>query len=127
MALLLVAVSIAAFILVSVSPIDPLQANVGQVALGSMSAEQIAKLEAYWGVGEPPMQRFLAWASDFFTGDMGDSLLYRQPVKEVIAVKLQNSLWLMGIAWAISGLVGFVLGIISGVKKDTWIDKVIKG
>ena len=67
------------------------------------------------------------WASDFFTGDMGVSLLYRQPVKEVIAVKLQNSLWLMGIAWAISGLVGFVLGIISGVKKDTWIDKAIKG
>ena len=127
MALLLVAVSIAAFILVSVSPIDPLQANVGQVALGSMSAEQIAKLEAYWGVGEPPVQRFFAWASDFFTGDMGVSLLYRQPVKEVIAVKLQNSLWLMGIAWAISGLVGFVLGIISGVKKDTWIDKAIKG
>ena len=42
MILLLIAVSIAAFVLVSVSPIDPLQANVGQVALGSMSAEQIA-------------------------------------------------------------------------------------
>ena len=66
MILLLVAVSIAAFILVSVSPIDPLQANVGQVALGSMSAEQIANLEAYWGVGVPPMERFIAWASDFF-------------------------------------------------------------
>ena len=127
MALLLAAVSIAAFVLVSVSPIDPLQANVGQVALGSMSAEQIAKLEAYWGVGEPPMQRFFAWASDFFTGDMGVSLLYRQSVEEVIAVKLQNSLWLMGIAWVISGLVGFVLGIVSGIKKDTWIDKAIKG
>ena len=127
MGLLLVAVSIAAFILVSVSPIDPLQANVGQVALGSMSAEQIAKLEAYWGVGEPPVQRFFAWASDFFRGDMGDSLLYRQPVEQVIAAKLQNSLWLMGIAWAISGLAGFALGIISGIKKDTWIDKVIKG
>ena len=127
MALLLVAVSIAAFVLVSVSPIDPLQANVGQVALGSMSAEQIAKLEAYWGVGEPPIERFLAWAGDFFTGDMGVSLLYRQPVGKVIAVKLQNSLWLMGIAWVISGLAGFVLGIVSGIKKDTWIDKAIKG
>ena len=53
MILLLVAVSIAAFILVSVSPIDPLQANVGQVALGAMSAEQIAALECpsnYWMV-----------------------------------------------------------------------------
>ena len=46
MILLLFAVSVASFVLVSVSPIDPLQANIGQVALGSMSAEQIAKLEA---------------------------------------------------------------------------------
>ena len=126
-ALLLVAVSIAAFVLVSVSPIDPLQANVGQVALGSMSAEQIAKLEAYWGVGVPPMERFFAWASDFFAGDMGVSLLYRQPVAKVIAVKLENSLWLMCLAWVISGTVGFVLGILAGVKKDTWADKLIKG
>ena len=127
MLLLLVAVSIAAFILVSVSPIDPLQANIGQAALGSMSAEQIAKLEEYWGVGVPPIERFVSWASDFFRGDMGVSLLYRQPVAKVIAVKLENSLWLMCLAWLISGTVGFVLGILAGVKKDTWIDKLIKG
>ena len=127
MILLLFGVSVAAFILVSVSPIDPLQANVGQAALGSMSVEQIEKLQDYWGVGQPPLQRFLAWASDFFRGDMGISLLYRQPVLEVIKVKLANSLWLMCIAWVISGVVGFVLGIISGLKKDTWIDKLIKG
>lgn len=127
MLLLLVAVSIAAFILVSVSPIDPLQANIGQAALGSMSAEQIAKLEEYWGVGVPPIERFVSWASDFFRGDMGVSLLYRQPVAKVIAVKLENSLWLMCLAWLISGSVGFVLGILAGVKKDTWIDKLIKG
>ncbi len=127
MILLLAAVSVAAFFLVSISPIDPLQANVGQVALGSMSAEQIAKLEAYWGVGVPPAERFLAWASDFFRGDMGVSLLYRQPVVEVLAVKLQNSLWLMGFAWIISGVVGFTLGVLAGVKKGTWVDKLVKG
>ena len=93
MLLLLVCVSIAAFFLVSVSPVDPLQANVGQAALGSMSPEQIEKLEAYWGVGEPPVQRFLAWASDFFRGDMGISLLYRRPVSGVIAEKFAN--WLL--------------------------------
>lgn len=127
MILLLAAVSIAAFVLVSASPIDPLQANVGQAALGSMSPEQIAKLEEYWGVGVPPVERFFAWAKDFFRGDMGTSLLYRQPVTQVIAVKLQNSLWLMGIAWLISGGVGFVLGILAGVKKDSWVDQLIKG
>ena len=127
MILLLAAVSIVAFLLVSVSPIDPLQANVGQTALGSMSQEQIAKLQDYWGVDVPPMERFISWAKDFFRGDMGSSLLYRQPVSEVLAVKLENSLWLMGIAWLISGIVGFVLGIISGIKKGTWIDRLIKG
>ena len=51
MAVLLLLVSAAAFFLVSASPLDPLKTNVGQTALGSMSQEQIAKLEEYWGVG----------------------------------------------------------------------------
>lgn len=127
MALLLFFVSAAAFALVSVSPIDPLQANVGQAALGSMSQEQIAKLQEYWGVGEPPAARFLAWAKDFFRGDMGISLLYRQPVSKVIGAKLANSLWLMAIAWVLSGLSGFVLGILAGLREGSVLDRIIRG
>ena len=40
MVFLLFAVSIVAFALMTASPIDPLKANVGQAALGSMSEEQ---------------------------------------------------------------------------------------
>lgn len=47
--LLLLAVSLVSFLLVSMSPVDPLQTNVGQTALGSMAPEQIEKLQAYWG------------------------------------------------------------------------------
>lgn len=127
MVLLLFAVSIVTFALVSISPIDPLQANVGQAALGSMSPEQIEKLETYWGVHEPPVQRYLNWAKDFIKGDMGVSLLYRQSVSDVIRVKLSNSLLLMLIAWLISGVLGFLLGILAGVFQGTWVDKLIKG
>lgn len=126
MVLLVLCVSVAAFALVSVSPIDPLQANVGQAALGSLSPEQIEKLEAYWGVNEPPVQRFLSWAGDFFTGDMGVSLLYRQNVATVIAQKLSNSLVLMAFAWIVSGFVGFFLGVIAGANKGKAVDKIIK-
>ena len=91
--LLLFAVSILTFALVSASPIDPLQANVGQAALGSMSEEQKEKLRSYWGVDEPPVQRYLNWLNAFIKGDGGISLLYRQPVTKVIAVKLGNSLF----------------------------------
>lgn len=127
MILLLAAVSVVTFTLVSISPIDPLQANVGQTALGSMSEEQIEKLQSYWGVDTPPVERYLNWAKDFVRGDMGVSLLYRQSVSEVIKVKLGNSLLLLVTAWLISGLLGFLLGILAGVFRGSWIDKLIKG
>ena len=47
MAVLLALVSIAAFFLVSASPLDPLKTNVGQAALGGMSQEQIDVLKEY--------------------------------------------------------------------------------
>lgn len=125
--LLLFAVSILTFALVSASPIDPLQANVGQAALGSMSEEQKEKLRSYWGVDEPPVQRYLNWLNAFIKGDGGISLLYRQPVTKVIAVKLGNSLFLMGLAWVVSGLVGFLLGVLAGVFQGRLPDKIIKG
>ena len=125
--LLLFAVSILTFALVSASPIDPLQANVGQAALGSMSEEQKEKLRSYWGVDEPPVQRYLNWLNAFIKGDGGMSLLYRQPVTKVIAVKLGNSLFLMGLAWVVSGLVGFLLGVLAGVFQGRLPDKIIKG
>lgn len=127
MIFLMIAVSIVTFALVSDSPIDPLQANVGQAALGTMSEEQKEKLRSYWGVDEPPVERYLNWAKDAVRGDLGTSLLYRQSVGKVIAVKLGNSLFLMGLAWVISGLLGFFLGVIAGVFKGRLVDKVIKG
>lgn len=125
--LLVFFVSVITFALMKASPVDPLQANVGQAALGSMSHEQIKKLQDYWGVNTPPVKQYLSWAKDFVRGDMGISLLYRQPVTTVIGVKLANSLFLMIFAWFLSGIFGFVLGVVSGMNRGKWIDKIIKG
>lgn len=127
MLLLVIAVSVVTFALMKASPIDPLQANVGQAALGSMSQEQVEKLREYWGVNIPPVKQYLAWAKDFVRGDMGISLLYRQPVTAVIGVKLGNSLFLMVIAWILSGILGMVLGVIAGMNRGKAVDKGIKG
>lgn len=127
MFLLTIAVSMITFALMKASPVDPLQANVGQAALGSMSQEQKEKLEEYWGVCTPPTEQYVSWAKDFIRGDMGTSLLYRQPVSKVIAVKLSNSLFLMMMAWVISGVLGFLLGVISGMNRGKIIDRMIQG
>ena len=125
--LLLFGVSAAAFALVSLSPIDPLQTNVGQVALGSMSAEQVETLRRYYGVDVPAAQRFLNWAAGILHGDFGTSLIYRRPVLAVIGEKLSYSLELMAFAWVISGVAGFALGVISGTKKGGIADRAITG
>lgn len=125
--ILIFCISIMTFGLMKASPVDPLQANVGQAALGTMSQEQREKLEEYWGVGTPPVKQYLSWAKDFFQGDMGISLLYRQPVADVIGVKLKNSLCLMATAWVISGILGFFLGAVAGMNREKLIDKIIRG
>lgn len=125
--LLTICISIVTFALMKASPIDPLQANVGQAVLGSMSQEQKEKLEKYWGVDTPPAEQYLSWVKDFFRGDMGTSLLFRQPVSKVIAVKLSNSLFLMIMAWILSGMLGFLLGVVSGMNRGKIADKMIQG
>ena len=125
MAILLLAVSAAAFFLISISPVDPLKSNVGQAALGSMSEEQIERLKEYWGVTVPAGERFIRWFSGICRGDFGISLLYRRPVLDVIGEKFANSAWLMISAWIFSGIGGVALGVLAGVKRGKWQDKAV--
>ena len=127
MALLLLGVSFASFLLMCASPLDPLQTNVGQTALGSMSREQVEKLEEYWGVDAPPAERYLGWLKDVLHGDFGVSMLYRQPVLEVIGQRLANSVWLLLAAWIISGVLGLALGAAAGAFRGRWPDRLIRG
>lgn len=122
---LLLAVSIISFILVSASPIDPVQQYI--LGLGTtVSDEQRAEIEEYWGVNEAPVQRYLNWLSSILKGDFGISLMYRRPVIDIIGERFLNSLALMLCAWIFSGILGFFLGCVMGMNKDRLCDKIIK-
>lgn len=124
--LLMLAASLLAFALVSASPVDPLQANVGQAALASMSEEKRAALGAYWSSDTPFFERFASWFAALLHGDMGLSLRYNAPVSEVIASRALNSLALMATAWVISGVLGFALGVYAGTHRDSVFDRAVK-
>lgn len=125
--LLLLGVSFVTFLLMSASPLDPLQTNVGQVALGSMSQEQVEALSAYWGVDTPPLTRYAGWLGDVLKGDFGTSLLYRRPVLEVVGERLSSSLILFLSAWLLSGILGLFLGVVAGVFRGRLPDRLIRG
>ncbi|KKH94608.1 ABC transporter permease [Methanosarcina sp. 1.H.T.1A.1] len=120
---LLILVCFVSFMLIQYSPIDPVRAYIGEMPV---SAEHKAKLEEYWGVNTPPQEKFLNWAGDVLKGNFGISLIYRIPVTDVIKERFTASLALMAASWLFSGILGFILGIVAGMKKGTWIDKAIK-
>lgn len=125
-ALLMLAVGLVVFALVSMSPIDPVQANVGQAAYVNMSEAKRAQLASYWGGDVPFWERFANWAGALLQGDMGTSLRFNAPVSEVIAHRAANSLALMGIAWLFSGALGFALGVAAGARRGGALDRVVR-
>ena len=122
----MLAVGLVVFTLVSMSPIDPVQANVGQAAYVNMSEAKRAQLASYWGGDVPFWERFANWAGALLQGDMGTSLRFNAPVSEVIAHRAANSLALMGIAWLLSGVLGFALGVAAGARRGGALDRVVR-
>ena len=125
--LLMFAVSIVVFFLVGVSPIDPVQANVGQTAYASLSAEQKEALAQYWGSNLPIWERYVNWLGSALQGDLGTSLRFNLPVAEVLATRAGNTLLLMLVAWIFSGAIGLTLGVVAGYNKGRAPDAAIKG
>lgn len=125
-ALLMLAVGLVVFALVSMSPIDPVQANVGQAAYVNMSEAKRAQLASYWGGDVPFWERFANWAGALMQGDMGTSLRFNAPVSEVIVHRAANSLALMGIAWLLSGVLGLALGVAAGARRGGALDRVVR-
>lgn len=126
-ATLMVAVSMVTFALVGMSPIDPVQMNVGQASYARMSPEKREQLREYWGVDAPIWQRYASWASGAVRGDLGQSLRFNLPVTQVIGERAANSLMLMACAWVLSGAIGLALGVAAGARAGSLLDRVVKG
>lgn len=124
MVLLLLGVSLFSFILIVSAPIDPVTAFVGAEA--GVSEEQKALVAEYWGLNKPPVERYVAWLSHVLRGDMGVSLALKRPVREVLAERALASLALMAVAWTLSGLLGFILGVACGANRYSLFDKAVR-
>ncbi len=123
--LLLLVLCLLSFWLVSNSPVDPVRAYVG-ADMSRVSAEQYDNIAQYWGLDKTPAQQLGIWFSALLRGDLGTSMIFRQPVIDVIKQRFAASLVLMGASWALSGIFGFLLGIAAAMTKGSWVDRFIK-
>ncbi len=123
--LLIFAVSFISFLLLDLSPIDPIASFARARSVG-LSPEAKQELIKVWGLDQPLIARYFSWLLNLFRGDLGISNIYGRNVIDIIGEGFSRSILLMAIAWIFQGIIGIWLGIVAGANQGKIKDKIIK-
>ena len=124
MLLLIILVCIVTFTLAVNSPLDPIRQYVGEGV--TVSVEQREDIAEYWGLNDTKVERFQKWFKNILNGDFGESTIFRRGVLDVIKDRAMSSLFLMINTFVLSGVLGYIMGLIMGKYRDSILDKTIK-
>jgi peptide/nickel transport system permease protein/oligopeptide transport system permease protein len=76
------------------------------------------------GLDKPLPVQYLVWLKNFVSGDMGQSIIEKQPVADMIFYNMPFTVRLGLASLFISFFLGILLGIISAAFKNTYIDYI---
>jgi len=113
------------FALPRLMPGDPINAIYGDEANIAMTPELKSKLIKRFALDQPLHRQFLTYLSRLCVFDLGYSYYYKTPVIDVIIGSLPWTLLLVIPALFISSVLGFILGVESGYRRGSPIDKIL--
>ncbi|NPV28135.1 MAG: ABC transporter permease [Firmicutes bacterium] len=119
---LLFGISILAFLIIHLSPIDPVELYLGKEEAGLLTPEDRARLQASWGLDKPLPVQYFVWLGRLLRGDLGTSQLIGRPVLQVIGERLPATLALMGTGYLLIIAVSIYLGVASAKKQGSLFD-----
>lgn len=95
------------------------------VAPDFFSEEQIEQMRKFWGFDRPLGEQYLTFVTKAITGNFGTSYLSKRPAMELVIERLGYS-WMLAAAAAAIGLtIAVPLGILSALKRNSFIDLII--
>lgn len=122
--LLVFLVAIFCFVLLDVSPIDPISYfNHGNLL--SITPQQSELLAQELGLRNSVFERFTFWVINLTQGQLGFAHSLQQPVADVIKERLPLTFNLMLFSWLGSLFLGYFLGVTSALASKTWVDRTI--
>jgi len=124
-----VGVMILTMLVVSIILFLALELNIDSVAtkvLGPYSSDEQRQLwlEAN-GYNRPVFERYFSWAGSFIMGDFGESIRFRVPVADILWDRLGNTLILAAVTFGIMIPLSILLGVLSGMKEGSLMDRII--
>ncbi|TDJ20444.1 MAG: ABC transporter permease [Gammaproteobacteria bacterium] len=121
MVLTMLVISILVFSIAEVVPIDPARSALGRYA----SQHKVDELREKMGLDRPVVVRYADWITSALQGDFGESIHFRRPVGDLIAVRLGRSLVLAALGFAFMIPIGLALGCIAGIAEGKLLDRII--
>ena len=122
--LLLLGITLVAFVLTNVVPGDPAAANLGQRAIDD--PEAVAAFNHRYGLDKPLPVQYFTYLGNLVQGDLGDSQQSRRPVREDLAEYAPATFELAGTAIAISMVIGVGLGTLAAFRRDRPVDWILR-
>jgi len=122
MAFVLFGVSIVIFGMVRILPGDPAFLILGDRATDQAAAE----LRQILGLNRPIPEQYWLFVSGLVQGNMGQSLLYRQPVRDLVLSRVPISLALAGYAMGLAAVITLTFGITAALNRGRWPDQLIR-
>lgn len=96
------------FLIMQMTPGDPAVAYLGDKA----TPEAVAALRAEWGLDQSLISQYFSFLGGLVTGDLGNSLYFKVPISQLLAIRMPPTLLLMVLA--------SVLAVIISVPLSVW-------
>ncbi len=116
----LIGVSILVFSLIRMIPGDPVTVMLGERARPA----DIERVREEMGFNRPIHIQYLEWMRRILRGDLGTSIINRTAVADELRQRLPSTIEIVIVSMIIGVTAGVSIGIISAIKRNSWIDVV---
>jgi peptide/nickel transport system permease protein len=116
---LLLGISVLGFSLMHLAPGGP---TAVYAMNPNVTAADLARIRAAWGLDDPLPQQYLRWAGNLVTGDFGNSYRGGAEVRSLIWERVPATVELMATSYAIAIVLGFVIGALGAFRQYSVFD-----
>ncbi len=89
------------------------------------TAQDIAQVTRALGLDKPLWEQYFYFLKQVLNGDLGRSFMFNTPAIELLLSRMPATLELALAAMFIATVLGIPLGLLAGLKADSWIGKTI--
>ncbi|MFN8460107.1 MAG: nickel ABC transporter permease [Anaerolineae bacterium] len=118
---LLFLASLVVFLLIHITPGDPVRLMLGEQA----SDEQVMAVRAQMGLDRSLPEQYVRFLSRALQGDLGTSIRAIRPTTDLILLALPATAQLAGTALILAVIIGIPVGIVAALKQGSWFDNVV--